>query len=108
LVVNGGGQVGGQVEDEFAMHDHVVVGLFQVSSKHLCEGGCQRGHERRISNGEHGKHTISTSVQVDDIAYANIDHTKEALILLLELLLVEYLDSQDTVFGDSATMLLSI
>jgi hypothetical protein len=45
--------------------------------------------------------TIPTSVQVDDIADSDIDYTEESLILLLELLLVKYLQCQHTVFRNS-------
>ncbi len=38
--------------------------------------------------------TIATSVKVHNGAYADIDDTQEALILLLELLLVKYLNRQ--------------
>lgn len=41
------------------------------------------------------RHTITACVQVYDTTNANIHHTKKALIFLLELLLVEYLYSED-------------
>ena len=50
--------------------------------------------------------TISTHVKVNDIANSYVDYTEEALILLLELLLVEDLNCQHTVLicapGDSS------
>ena len=36
--------------------------------------------------------TITTSVQINHASYSNIYYTKEALVLLLELLLVKYLN----------------
>ena len=39
--------------------------------------------------------TVSASIQVDDAAYADVDHAQKALVLLLELLLVEYLHGKD-------------
>jgi hypothetical protein len=46
--------------------------------------------------------TIATSIEVDDIAYPDVDHAQEALILLLELLLVKDLYGEDALFGDFA------
>lgn len=42
--------------------------------------------------------TITSSIKINNGANANIDDTKETLILLLELLLVKYLNRQYTVF----------
>jgi hypothetical protein len=47
------------------------------------------------------RRTIAASVQVDNGPYADIDDAEEALVLLLELLLVEDLDRQNALFGDS-------
>jgi hypothetical protein len=46
-------------------------------------------------------HTISAHVQVNHITNADIDDSQEALILLLEFLLVKDLDRKDAVFRDS-------
>ena len=45
--------------------------------------------------------TIATRIQVDNTTDAYVYHPKKALVLLLELLLVEYLHCQDAVFGHS-------
>lgn len=42
--------------------------------------------------------TIATNIQVDDAPHANVDNSQESLVLLLELLLIEDLHSQYTVF----------
>ena len=42
--------------------------------------------------------TISTNIKLYDLTNFYVDHSKEALILLLELLLVEDLDCEDVVF----------
>lgn len=42
--------------------------------------------------------TITANVQINDISNPDIDNPQEALIFLLELLLVEYLDSQYAIF----------
>ena len=42
--------------------------------------------------------TISSSVEVNHVANADVDHSQEALILLLEFLLVKDLDGEDAVF----------
>ena len=47
--------------------------------------------------------TITASVQIDNAANAHIDHTKKALVPLLELLLVEDLDGQYALLGDPPT-----
>jgi len=44
------------------------------------------------------KHTITSSIQIHYATNAHIDHTKEALILLLELLLVKDLNREDALF----------
>ena len=46
-------------------------------------------------------HTFSPHVELDDASYTNIDDPEEALILLLEFLLVENLHSKDAVLGRS-------
>lgn len=45
--------------------------------------------------------TVAARVQVYGAANADVDDTEEALILLLELLLVKYLDRKNAVFGSS-------
>lgn len=44
--------------------------------------------------------TVAAHLQIDDISNANVDNAKEALILLLEFLLVKDLNRQDAVFVD--------
>jgi hypothetical protein len=58
------------------MDDQVISGLLEVAGEHLILPGREINH---ISN-------------------PDIDHTQESLILLLELLLVEYLYSEYTIF----------
>lgn len=47
------------------------------------------------------KLTITAGIEIDDIADSDIDNAEKALVLLLELLLVEDLDGEDAVFCDS-------
>ena len=49
--------------------------------------------------------TISAGVHVNDTANADIDHTQEALVLLLELLLVEDLNCEYALFGNAPAKL---
>jgi hypothetical protein len=46
-------------------------------------------------------HTITAGVQVNNVPYPDIDDAEEALVLLLELLLVKYLNRQHAVFRNS-------
>lgn len=55
------------------MYDEVVVGLFEL----LVE------------------ETLSTELEIKDISDANIDNSEEALVALLELLLVKYLNREE-------------
>jgi hypothetical protein len=52
-----------------------------------------------------GQYTISTSVQVHNIANSDIDHAEKTLVLLLEFLLVKYLNRQNAILGDSSRLL---
>lgn len=61
------------------MNDHVVVGLFEIAREHL----------------------VSASVKIYYRPDADVDDTQEALVLLLELLLVKYLNRQDAFFVHS-------
>jgi hypothetical protein len=45
--------------------------------------------------------TVAARVQVDDAPDAHVDDAQEALVLFLELLLVEDLDCEHAVFGDA-------
>ena len=45
--------------------------------------------------------TITAGIEVDDIADSNVDNSKEALISLLEFLLIEDLHREHTLFRDS-------
>lgn len=78
-LTDGRSQVSGEIKNELAMYDHVVVGLFEVAREHF----------------------ISTSVQVDDRPYADVDDAEESLVLLLEFLLVEDLDRENAFFVHS-------
>lgn len=91
-LADGGGEVSGKVEDELAMHDHVVCRLFEVACKHFCttlagRQGCEAEEA-----------TITTGIEVYDRPYADIDDSQEALVLLLELLLVEDLHREHALF----------
>lgn len=44
-------------------------------------------------------HTITAGVKINNAANSNIDDTQEALVLFLELLLVEDLDREDALLG---------
>lgn len=59
------------------MHLKVIRRLLQIPREHL---------------------VIGIRGELDNITNADVDDPKEALILLLEFLLVEHLDSQDAVF----------
>lgn len=48
--------------------------------------------------------TVSIESYLDNIPNANIDNAEEPLVLLLELALVEDLNSKDAVLGDTATL----
>lgn len=54
------------------------------------------------------RRTIATGVQVNNRPYPDIDHTKETLILLLELLLIENLHRKHAIFGNSPAQLQSV
>jgi hypothetical protein len=43
------------------------------------------------------ENTITANAQVDDVSHSDVDDSQEALVLLLEFLLIEYLDCQYTV-----------
>ena len=45
--------------------------------------------------------TVSSDLELDDGAYADVDDAQKALILLLEFLLVEYLYRQHAFFANS-------
>lgn len=78
--------------------DHkIVVGLLEIPREHFCKD---------IRTGTHVygyklDPTITAGIEVDDIADSYVDDAEKALILLLELLLVEDLHREDAVFGDS-------
>ena len=51
---------------------------------------------------------MAAKLEVEDIPHANVDDTQEALILLLELLLVEYLNRDDAIFICPPILLLQL
>jgi len=75
-LADGRGEVSREVENKLAVDDHVVVGLFEIARKHL----------------------IPARVEVYHRPYADIDDAQEALVLLLELLLVKDLNREDALF----------
>jgi hypothetical protein len=87
--------------------DHQIVGRFlEVSGYHLVYDGLTLAKLWRRSVGgaqvETEKLTFKVGDQLDHIAYANVDHTQEALVLLFELLLVKHLNREDAVFIHTA------
>jgi hypothetical protein len=81
-------QIRGQVQYKLAMYDHVVVRLLKIARQHFCV--------HRLVNVPTPVQTSSTvapCIKVDDASDADIDHAQEALVLFLELLLVEDLYS---------------
>jgi hypothetical protein len=52
--------------------------------------------------------TVAAGIQVDDRSDADIDDAEEALVLLLELLLVEDLNRQDALLVDSPAPRVSV
>jgi hypothetical protein len=57
----------------------------------------------RDSDPIHREHTVASHLKINDIANAHIDDTEEALVLLLEFLLVENLNRENAVLVDSPT-----
>ena len=53
-------------------------------------------------------HTISANVQIKYAADAHVDHSEEALILFLELLLVKDLNCENTLVGRAPVELVSV
>lgn len=49
--------------------------------------------------------TIAASIKVNNVADTNVDDSEEALILLLEFLLIKYLNGENTVFTRSPSRL---
>jgi hypothetical protein len=70
---------------------------FLRSRVSISAGNSQREFELRFST---GRVTVSTSIQVHDVAYSDIDDAEKPLILLLEFLLIKYLYGQNAIFGD--------
>jgi hypothetical protein len=103
-LVNWSGEVCREVENKLPVDDYIIVGLFQVSCKHFYS---------LVSNfivmtWQPQKHTISPGIQIDDGSNPNIDDTEKALVLLLKLLLVEYLDCQYTLFRNTSACPMSV
>lgn len=53
-------------------------------------------------------HTIAPCIQVDHRAYADVDNAQKALVLLLELPLIEYLHREHAVLGYSPAPCISM
>jgi len=45
--------------------------------------------------------TIASNIHIKDVAHLNVDRAKEALVSLLEFLLIKDLDRQHTLIGDN-------
>lgn len=85
------------------MNHEVIVGLFEIARKHLWKVNVS---SQNAVSGRASEHTITTDVQIDNATYSDIDDTKKALVLLLELLLVEYLYGKYAVVGCSSAQVL--
>lgn len=97
LIRRGSCQAGGQIDNEFAVYNEIIGGFLEVTSKHFCVTG-----QSWSDSGEAGaSFTISAGIKVNNVANANVDDTEEALVLLLELLLVKDLNGEDAVLGCS-------
>ena len=84
------------------MNDKVIGGLLQVASEHFCvqrQSPCADDDSGQLP-------TITTCVKIDNIANADIDDSKEALVLLLELLLVKDLNGENAVLSGSPSLVL--
>jgi hypothetical protein len=80
------------------MDDEIIGRFLQVSGKHLvCCSAVVCQHGSRWARMSKGRITIGVWSKLYDIANANIDNTQEALVLLLELLLIKNLNRQDAV-----------
>jgi hypothetical protein len=66
--------------------DEVISGLLKIPRKHFWL------ELASVPEPEKRERTITTHVQVNDIANADVDDAQEALVLLLELLLIKDLD----------------
>jgi hypothetical protein len=99
---DGHGEVSGEVQDQLAMHNHVVVGLFEIACQHLC------GLSVHVGGVERDVPTVAARVQVNDGPDADVDDAEEALVLLLELLLVEDLDREHALLVDLPGRLLAV
>ena len=84
------------------MNDHVVVGLFEIAREHLWTRVSRCDLCRRVPP------TVSASVKIYYRPDADVDDTQEALVLLLELLLVKYLNRQDAFFVHSPIPCVSV
>lgn len=71
--------VGGEIDDKLPLHGKVVVGFTQVFGDHL----------------------LTANVHINMLANFNVDDAEESLVLLFELLLVEDLNRNQAVIGDS-------
>lgn len=82
------------------MDNEVVGRLFQVSREHLVfTAGSGLVTSYRMKQADEGSSvTICVGCQFDNIADSNVNDAEKSLILLLELLLVKYLDGENGVF----------
>ena len=69
------------------MDNEIIGGLLEVASQHFCLRLAISSTSRRML-----RLTITARVEVNHVADANIDDSKEALILLLEFLLIKDLN----------------
>ena len=90
--------VGGEIDDELAVNDKVIVGLLEVQGEHLC----RYKSEAQLLIGIGETCTMTAELQVQYIADTDVHNAEETLIALLELTLVEYLHSDNGGILDSA------
>lgn len=57
--------------------------------------------EQARSRKEKEKHTFTAHLQINHVPDADVDYAEKALVLLLELFLVEDLNCEDAIFVDS-------
>lgn len=81
-------QVGSDLECQLSMDDQVIIGLLKIPL--MCFLRMVIRNQREMLDVL--LLTFATNIHIDDIADAHIDNPKKALILLLELLLIKYLN----------------
>ena len=86
------------------MYNKIISGFLQVTRKHFWV----IGQSLVGSGGAEVSFTISTRIKVDNVPNTNVDDTEEALVLLLELLLVKDLYCEHAVFRNAPARYVSL